>query len=74
VIGAIAFVIIRSRRNGGNGGPGSGGGVTPQGAGYPPAQQPYPNSAPNQGDPTSPGQSPQYPNPYTQQPPGQGRL
>jgi type VII secretion-associated serine protease mycosin len=73
VIGAIVIVVIRSRRNGGNGGPGSGGGVSSQGSGYPPAQQPYPNSAPAQGYPAPPGQSPQHPNPYTQQPPRQGQ-
>jgi type VII secretion-associated serine protease mycosin len=73
VIGAIVIVVIRSRRNGGNGGPGSGGGVSSQGLGYPPAQQPYPNSAPNQGYPAPPGQSPQRPNPYAQQPPHQGQ-
>jgi hypothetical protein len=64
-------VVIRSCRNGGNGG--SGGGVSSQGLGYPPAQQPYPNSAPNQGYPAPPGQSPQRPNPYAQQPPHQGQ-
>jgi type VII secretion-associated serine protease mycosin len=71
VIGAIAFVVVRSRRNGGNGGPGasSGGSQYPT---YPPAQQPYPHSAPNQGYPAPPGQSPQHPNPYSQQPPNQG--
>lgn len=73
VIGAIVIVVIRSRRNGGNGGPGSGGGVSSQGSGYPPAQQPYPKSAPDQGYPAPPGQSPQHPNPYTQQPPRQGQ-
>ncbi|MCX4588824.1 hypothetical protein OG819_03410 [Streptomyces sp. NBC_01549] len=73
VIGAIVIVVIRNRRNGGNGGPGSGGGVSSQGLGYPPTQQPYPNSAPNQGYPAPPGQSPQHPNPYAQQPPHQGQ-
>ncbi|GAA3819937.1 hypothetical protein GCM10022403_061710 [Streptomyces coacervatus] len=73
VIGAIVLVVIRSRRKGGNGGPGSGGGASSQYAGYPPAQQPYPNSAPNQGHPTAPGQYPQHPNPYSQQPPHQGQ-
>lgn len=75
VIGAIAFVVLRSRRNGGrggNGGPGVGGGGSQYPA-YPPAQQPYPNSDPNQGYPTSPGQAPQHPNPYSQQPPHQGQ-
>ncbi|MEY9994722.1 type VII secretion-associated serine protease mycosin [Streptomyces sp. V4I8] len=73
VIGAIAFVVLRSRRNGGkggNGGPGAGGSQYPA---YPPAQQPYPNSGPNQGYPTPPGQAPQHPNPYSQQPPHQGQ-
>ncbi|WP_234329876.1 type VII secretion-associated serine protease mycosin [Streptomyces viridochromogenes] len=73
VIGAIAFVVLRSRRNGGNGGPGAGaGGGGSQYPAYPPAQQPYPNSGPNQGYPT-PGQAPQHPNPYSQQPPHQGQ-
>ena len=75
VICAIAFVVLRSRRNGGrggNGGPGVGGGGSQYPA-YPPAQQPYPNSDPNQGYPTSPGQAPQHPNPYSQQPPHQGQ-
>ncbi|MFC5216073.1 type VII secretion-associated serine protease mycosin [Streptomyces coerulescens] len=72
VIGAIAFVVIRSRRNGGSGGPGSGGG-SPQHPTYPSAQQPYPNSAPNQGYSTPPGQFPQPPNSYSQQPPHQGQ-
>ncbi|MFF8358216.1 type VII secretion-associated serine protease mycosin [Streptomyces chartreusis] len=71
IIGVIAFVLIRSRRNGGNGGPGSGGG-SPQNPTYPPAQQPY-NSAPNQGYPAPPGQYPQNPNSYSQQPPHQGQ-
>ena len=72
VIGAILFVVIRSRRGGGNGGPGSGGGA-PHHPTYPAAQQQYPNSAPNQGFPAPPGQSPQHPNPYAQQPPHQGQ-
>ncbi|MFD5846749.1 type VII secretion-associated serine protease mycosin [Streptomyces chartreusis] len=71
IIGVIAFVLIRSRRNGGNGGPGSGGG-SPQNSGYPPAQQSY-NSASNQGYPAPPGQYPQHPNSYSQQPPHQGQ-
>ncbi|MFG2274890.1 type VII secretion-associated serine protease mycosin [Streptomyces chartreusis] len=70
IIGVIAFVVIRSRRNGGNGGPGSGTGGAA--GGYPSAQQ-YPNSAPNHGYPTAPGQSAQHPNPYSQQPPHQGQ-
>ncbi|WP_308299034.1 S8 family serine peptidase [Streptomyces sp. GESEQ-35] len=77
IVGAIVLVVIRSRRNGGNGGPGSGGGTPAQGTGYPPqpptGHQQYPNAAPNQGYPTAPGQSPQYPNPYAQQPPHQGQ-
>ncbi len=76
IVGAIAFAVIRSRRNGGNGGPGSGGGTPVHGMGYPPqppmGYQQYPNATPNQGYPTAPGQSPQYPNPYAQQPPYQG--
>ncbi|WP_244181988.1 type VII secretion-associated serine protease mycosin [Streptomyces curacoi] len=73
VIGAIAFVVVRSRRNGGNGGNGSGaGGGGLQYPAYPPAQQSYPNSGSNQGYPTPPGQAPQHPNPYSQQPPHQG--
>ncbi|MFD7475211.1 S8 family serine peptidase [Streptomyces sp. NPDC059837] len=77
VVIAILFVVIRSRRNGGSGGPGSGGGIPPHGTGYPPqpptGYQPYPSTAPNQGYPTPPGQSPQHPNPYAQQPPHQGQ-
>ncbi|MEU6578341.1 S8 family serine peptidase [Streptomyces sp. NPDC046805] len=68
VIGGILFAVFRSRRNGAQGGPGSG--VPPQGTGYPPqhptyppAQQPHPNSTPNQ----------TYPNPYSQQHPHQGQ-
>ncbi|MFE6174394.1 S8 family serine peptidase [Streptomyces sp. NPDC056464] len=77
VIGGILFAVLRSRRNGGNGGPGSGGGTPPHGTGYPPqpptGYQQYPNTAPNQGYPAPPGQSPQHPNPYAQQPPHQGQ-
>ncbi|WP_254389572.1 type VII secretion-associated serine protease mycosin [Streptomyces sp. AC550_RSS872] len=77
VVIGILFAVIRSRRNGGNGGPGSGGGTPPHGTGYPPqpptGYQQYPNTAPNQGYPMPPGQSPQHPNPYTQQPPHQGQ-
>ncbi|MER6015671.1 type VII secretion-associated serine protease mycosin [Streptomyces bluensis] len=77
IVIAVIFVVIRSRRNGRNGGPGPGGGIPPQGTGYPPhsptGHQPYPNSAPNQGYPTPPGQSAQHPNPYAQQPPHQGQ-
>jgi type VII secretion-associated serine protease mycosin len=77
VVAAIVLLVIRSRRNGGNGGPGSGGGTTTYATSYP-TQCPtgyglYPNTAPNQGYPTAPGQSPQYPNPYAQQPPHQGQ-
>lgn len=77
VVIAIAFAVIRSRRNRGSGGPGSGGGVPPQGTGYPPpyptGHQPYPNAAPNQGYPAPQGQNAQHPNPYAQQPPHQGQ-
>ncbi|MGW5471979.1 type VII secretion-associated serine protease mycosin [Streptomyces chartreusis] len=77
VVIGILFVVLRSRRNGGSGGPGSGGGTPAQGAGYPPQPptdyQQYPNTAPNQGYPTPPGQSPHHPNPYAQQPPNQGQ-
>ncbi|MFJ9589847.1 S8 family serine peptidase [Streptomyces acidicola] len=77
IVIAILFVVIRSRRNGRNGDPGPGGGIPPQGTGYPPqsptGHQPYPSSAPNQGYPTPPGQSPQQYNPYAQQPPNQGQ-
>ncbi|MFE5817359.1 S8 family serine peptidase [Streptomyces sp. NPDC056479] len=77
VIGGILFAVLRSRRNGGNGGPGSGGGTPAHGTGYPPqpptGYQQYPNTAPNQGYPAPPGQSPQHPNPYAQQPPHQGQ-
>ncbi|MEU9287098.1 type VII secretion-associated serine protease mycosin [Streptomyces sp. NPDC048275] len=75
IVGVIVLVVIRSRRNGGNGGPGSDGGTPAHGTGYPPqppmGHQSYPNAAPNQGYPTAPGQPPQYPNPYAQQPPYQ---
>jgi type VII secretion-associated serine protease mycosin len=77
VVIAILFAVIRSRRNRGSGGPGSGGGNPSYGTGYPPqpptGNQPYPNTAPNQGYPTPPGHSPQHPNPYAQQPPHQGQ-
>ncbi|MCZ4604570.1 type VII secretion-associated serine protease mycosin [Streptomyces sp. Lzd4kr] len=77
VVIGILVVVLRSRRNGGSGGPGSGGGTPTQGAGYPPqpptGYQQYPNTAPNQGYPAPPGQSPQHPNPYAQQPPNQGQ-
>ncbi|WP_328878858.1 S8 family serine peptidase [Streptomyces sp. NBC_00299] len=74
----ILFAVLRNRRNGGNGGPDSGGGGTPpHGTGNPPqpptGYQQYPNTAPNQGYPAPPGQSPQNPNPYAQQPPHQGQ-
>ncbi|MET9832318.1 type VII secretion-associated serine protease mycosin [Streptomyces sp. NPDC006385] len=62
VIGAIAFAVLRSRRNGGNGGPGPGSGGS-QHPPYPSAGQPY----------APPGQTPQHPGPYSQQPPYQGR-
>nr|WP_256338214.1 type VII secretion-associated serine protease mycosin [Streptomyces sp. KS_5] len=78
IIGVIAFVLIRSRRNGGNGGSGSGDGASTGGYSapqptYPSGQQSYPNSAPNQGYPSAPGQAQQHPNPYSQQPPHQGK-
>ncbi|MCX4457229.1 S8 family serine peptidase [Streptomyces sp. NBC_01728] len=77
VVIAILFAVIRSRRNRGGGGPGSGGGNPSYGTGYPSqpptGYQPYPNTAPNQAYPTPPGQSPQHPNPYAQQPPHQGQ-
>ncbi|MFH0519049.1 S8 family serine peptidase [Streptomyces sp. M41] len=77
VVVGIVFALLRNRRNGGSGGHGSGGGTSPHGTGTP-AQpstgyQHYPNSAPNQGYPAPPGQSPQNPNPYAQQPPQQGQ-
>lgn len=76
VIGVIALVVILSRRNGGSG-PGPGGGMPAPGMGYPPqpptGYQPYPNTTPHQGYPTTPGQAPQHPNPYSQQPPHQGQ-
>lgn len=81
VIAAVAvFAVTRSRRNSANGDPVSG--TYPQNMGYPPqqpmyptAQQPYPTPAPNQGygHPAPPGQLPQHPNPYAQQPPYQGQ-
>ncbi|MER6424230.1 type VII secretion-associated serine protease mycosin [Streptomyces sp. NPDC001137] len=76
VVIGIVFAVIRSRRNRGSGGPGSGpgGGTPPHGTGYPPqpptGYQQYPNTPPT---PTPPGQSPQHPNPYAQQPPHQGQ-
>ncbi|MFF4962153.1 S8 family serine peptidase [Streptomyces sp. NPDC001222] len=77
VIAAVAFALIRSRRNNRGNGTGSGGGFPLQGTGYPPqppaGYQQYPSTAPNQGYPAPPGQSPQHPNPYTQQPPRQGQ-
>lgn len=77
VLIGILVVVLRSRRNGGSSGPGSGGGTPPHGTGYPPqppaGHQQYPNTAPNQGYPTPPGQSPHHPNPYAQQPPNQGQ-
>ncbi|MGC9542565.1 type VII secretion-associated serine protease mycosin [Streptomyces sp. UG1] len=77
VIGGILFAVLRNRRNGGSGGPGSGGGNPPHGMGYPPqpptGYQQYPNTVPNQEYPAPPGQSPQHPNPYAQQPPHQGQ-
>lgn len=77
VIGAfVVFAVLRSRRNSGTGSFGPGVGAHPQNMGYPPQQQyvatpnqGYPNAAPNQGYATPPGQPPQYPNPYAQQPP-----
>ncbi|WP_307825862.1 type VII secretion-associated serine protease mycosin [Streptomyces sp. MBT33] len=83
IVLGIVFALIRSRRNRGNDGPGSasGGGMPPHGTGtgygYPP-QPPmgyhgYPSTPPNQGYPTPTGQSPQYPNPYAQQPPHHGQ-
>ncbi|MER8012117.1 S8 family serine peptidase [Streptomyces sp. NPDC094149] len=79
IILGVVFAVIRSRRNRGSGGPGPGpgGGMPPHGTGYPPqpptGYQQYPNTPPNQGYPAPPGQSPQYPNPYAQQPPHQGQ-
>ncbi|MGI5378607.1 type VII secretion-associated serine protease mycosin [Streptomyces sp. CA-251387] len=77
VVIGILFAVLRNRRNGGSSGPGSGGGTPPHGTGYPPqpptGYQPYPNTPPNQGYPAPPGQSPQHPNPYAQQPPHQGQ-
>ncbi|MFH8697604.1 type VII secretion-associated serine protease mycosin [Streptomyces chartreusis] len=77
VVIGILVVVLRSRRNGGSGGPGSGGGTPSQGTGYPPqaptGYQQYPSTAPDLGYPTPPGQSPQHPNPYAQQPPNQGQ-
>lgn len=80
VVGAVVvFAVLRSRRNSGAGQLSPGAGTYPQNVGHPPQQavyptpqQAYPTAAPNQGYPTSPGQLPQHPNPYTQQPPYQG--
>ncbi len=82
VVIGIAIAVIRSRGNGGSGGPGSGGGTPPHGTGSPPqpptGYQPYPNTAPhtapNSGYPAPPGQSPPHPNPYAHQPPHQGQY
>ncbi|MFC8093614.1 S8 family serine peptidase [Streptomyces sp. NPDC057301] len=75
VFGAIAWLVIRSRRNAGSG-PAYGGGAPLYGTGYPPqppaGYQHYPHTAPQQGYAPPPGQAPQHPNPYTQQPPQQG--
>ena len=75
MVGAIALVVIRNRRNRGSGGPGFG--TPPQGTGYPPqtstGYQSYPNTPPSQGYPMPPGQFPQPPNPYVEQPPYQGQ-
>lgn len=78
VVIGVLFAVLRNRRNrGSGGGPGSGGGTPPHGTGNPPqpptGYQQYPNTAPNQGYPAPPGQSPQNPNPYAQQPPHQGQ-
>lgn len=76
VVIGIVVAVVRSRRNGQSGGPGSGAGTPPYGTSYPPqptGHQHYPNAAPNPGYPTSPAQYPQHPNPYTQQPPNQGQ-
>ncbi|MFJ5535369.1 type VII secretion-associated serine protease mycosin [Streptomyces sp. NPDC093261] len=80
VVAAAAFAVIRSRRKGRGNGLGSGGGVAPQGTGYPPqhpthsaAHQSYPSTAPNRGYGTPLGQAPQHPNPYPQQPPYDGQ-
>ncbi|MFF6978669.1 type VII secretion-associated serine protease mycosin [Streptomyces sp. NPDC008343] len=77
VVVGITIAVIRSRRNGGNGGPGTGGGTPPAGSGYPSqpptGYQQHPNTAPNQGYPTPSGQYPQPPNAYGQQPPHQGQ-
>lgn len=70
VVIGIAIAVIRSRRNGDDGGPGSGGGTPPAGTGYPPQSptgyQQYPNTPPSQGYPAPPGQAQQHPNPYAQ--------
>ncbi|MEU6578342.1 hypothetical protein [Streptomyces sp. NPDC046805] len=79
VIAAVTvFAVIRSRRTSANSGPF--GGTYPQNTGYPPqqpmyapAQQPYPNSAPNQWYPAPQAKPQQMPNPYTQQPRYQGQ-
>ncbi|GHH16636.1 hypothetical protein GCM10018780_59290 [Streptomyces lanatus] len=68
VIGAVVvFAVVRSRRNFGTGPISSGVGAHPQNMGYLP-QQPY-LETPNQGYTTLPGNPPQHPNPYAQQPP-----
>ncbi len=75
VVIGIVVAVVRSRRDGGSGGSSSGGGTPPYGTGYPTqpptGHQQYPNAAPNPGYPAFPAQSPQHPNPYTQQPPNQ---
>ncbi|MEU1852891.1 type VII secretion-associated serine protease mycosin [Streptomyces sp. NPDC019990] len=75
VIGAIAVLVGRSRRN--RRGPDFVSGMPPYGMGYP-LQAPvdyhhYPNTAPQQGYAARAEQGPQHPNPYTQQPPHQGQ-
>lgn len=68
VIGAVVvFAVLRSRRNSSIRPINPGIGTHPQNMGYPLQQQYLAN--PNQGYVTAPGQSPQQPNPYAQQPP-----
>lgn len=72
VTGAVVVIaVLRSRRNSGRGPTGPGLGTYTQNMGYPPQQPIY--SPAQQPYPAPPGQPPQHPGPYGQQPPYQGQ-